>query len=241
MRFGKLAMIPVLAAGLLLCAAAPGDEPAATQPSVASAPAQDQTPGNIVRLRRAMRALAGRTRGVAPYTHEEWEQMMAFLQKYSPERAYVLAHLDVPENAPIRLDAIRKWRNYQFTKDHFPAVADALLKRFSLEDELFDLMLKAQADDSEIGEYRDLIHNKVSQLVKLDFAERQTRIDKLESMLNDEKQRLAHDQAMEDQIVDQRTDNIMNRLEKSIPGLTPTTQPTEHLQTQDVDEPQPGK
>lgn len=243
MKFLKLVAIPAFALATLICVSAPGDEPATrptTRPAAAAgASDQAQPPGNLLQFRRALRALSGRTRGVAPYTQQEWDDMMSFLQQYSPARAHVLANLDLPENAPIRLDAIRKWRNYNFTKEHFPAVADQLLKRFRLEDDLFAVMLKAQSDDSQLEEYRDLIHNKVAQLVQLDFAERQTRIGKLEKMLDDEKQKFAQDQAMEDKLVDQRTDKIMARLGQINSDIAPpTTRPQGQGEFQDMDDPQ---
>ncbi len=164
--------------------------------------------------------------------------MMGFLQQYSKARYHVLANLDLPENAPIRLDAIRKWRNYNFTKEHFPAIADELLKRFQLEDDLFVLMLDAQSDYMQLDQYRDKIRSKVAQLVQLDFAERQTRIDKLKKMLDAEEQKFAHDKAMEQALIDQRTDRIMGRLGKVSPDVAePTTRPQAPSEFQDVDNP----
>ncbi|HEX4053426.1 MAG TPA: hypothetical protein VHX86_04100 [Tepidisphaeraceae bacterium] len=239
MKFLKLAAVPIFALATLVCTSAPGDEPATRPAAAIGTSDQTQPPSNPAQIRRALRALSGRTRGVAPYTKQEWDDMMVFLQQYSPARAHVLANLDVPENAPIRLDAIRKWRNYNFTKEHFPAVADQLLKRFGKEDDLFALMLAAQSDNSQLDEYRDLIHNKVAEIVQLDFAERQTRIDKLAKMLDDEKQKFAQDQAMEDKLIDQRTDKIMSRLGQVDSDIAlPTTRPQAHDELQDVADPQ---
>ena len=159
---------------------------------------------------------AGRnaTAGVRPATPQEWDEMMDFLHTNSPARFSVLSSLNLPPTAEVRLDAIRKWRNYTFTRDHFPAVAGEMVQRFHLEDDLFSLTLSAQENPIDIDEYRDKIHDKIAQMVQLDFTERQTRIDKLEALLKDEKAKLAADQESEDKTVDQRTDAIMNRLEK---------------------------
>jgi len=242
MKFVRIMAAAIFAVGTQLCISAPGDEPA-TQPSVAIAPDQTQPPANLAQLRRALRALAGRPHGVAPYTQDEWNEMMVFLRQYSPARAHVLENLRLSQTAPIRLDIIQKWRNYNFAKEHFPELADQMLTRFSYEDELFDLMLKAQADDSGLGdEYYKRIHYKITQLVNENLTERQMRIDKLESVLSEEKQRLARDQANETKIVDRRTNAIMASLEKSNPELAPaTTQPSDHEQIQDVKDPQPAQ
>jgi hypothetical protein len=238
MKFLKLAAVPVFALGALFGAIAPGDEPA-TRPASSAVEQPDQTlpMNNPAQVRRALRALAGRTRGVAPYSQQEWDDMMEFLKQYSPARAHVLSHLNLPENAPLRLDAIHKWRNYNFIKDHFPAIADQMVHRFKLEDDLFTLMLKAQADNSPLDEYRDKIHNKVAQIVQLDFVERQTRIDQLQKLLESEKQAFAMDQAMVQKAIDHRTDTIMARLGRFSESPAPTTRPREQAELRDVNNP----
>jgi hypothetical protein len=238
MKFLKSATVSVFALGLIFSSASPGDEPATRPASAAVEPNQTSPTNSPAQLRRALRALAGRTRGVAPYSPQEWEDMMAFLKQYSPARWHVLANLNLAENAPLRLDAIRKWRNYNFVRDHFPAIADQMVHRFQLEDDLFDLMLKAQADNSELSQYRDLIHNKVAQIVQLDFVERQTRIDQLQKLLESEKQAFAMDQAMVQKVIDHRTDTIMARLGR-YPEETPTTRPQEQGELRDVSNPNP--
>jgi hypothetical protein len=239
MKLLKLAAVSVFAFGTLISVVSPGDEPA-TRPTPVSVEPDRPAPANSPsQLRRALRALAGRTRGVAPYSQQEWDDMMTFLGRYSPARAFVLAHLNLPENAPIRLDAIRKWRNFNFTKEHFPAIADQMLRRFHLEDDLFDLMLKAQADNSQLTEYRDLIHNKVAQIVQLDFVERQTRIDQLQKLLESEKQAFAMDQAMVQKVIDHRTDTIMARLGQLSPDTeSPTTHPAGQSEFRDAANPE---
>ncbi|HEY1922467.1 MAG TPA: hypothetical protein VGG44_06850, partial [Tepidisphaeraceae bacterium] len=214
----------VFAFGALFSAIAPGDEPATRPAPTAIEPDQTPTTNSPAQFRRALRALAGRTRGVAPYSQQEWDDMMVFLKQYSPARAHVLSHLNLAENAPLRLDAIRKWRDFNFIKQHFPAIADQMVHRFQLEDDLFALMLKAQADNSQLNEYRDLIHNKVAEIVQLDFVERQTRIDQLQKLLESEKQAFAMDQAMVQNVIDHRTDTIMARL-GWVNSTSPTTRP----------------
>jgi hypothetical protein len=234
----KLAASSIFALAMMMGVWASADEPA-TRPASDSSEIDGNGPaGNPAQIRRALRALSGRTRGVAPYTQQEWDDMMGFLQKYSPARARVLAGLNVPQNAPIRLDAIRKWRNYNFTKEHFPAIADQLLHRFQLEDELFALMIGAQSHASQLDEFRDKIHDKVAQIVQLDFAERQTRIDRLKKLLDDETQKLSQDQAMEENVIDQRTNTIMSRLEQSSPGVaSSTTRPAGQANIRDAADP----
>jgi hypothetical protein len=238
MKLLKLAAVSIFSLGTLI-SVAPGDEPATRPAPLAVEPDQAQPMNSPSQIRRALRALAGRTRGVAPYSQQEWDDMMEFLKQYSPARAHVLANLNLPQNAPIRLDAIRKWRSFNFIKEHFPAIADQMVHRFQLEDDLFALMLKAQADNSQLKEYRDLIHNKVSQIVELDFVERQTRIDQLQKLLENEKQAFALDQAMVQKVIDHRTDTIMARLGQFSPDVaSPTTHPADQGELRDASNPE---
>ncbi|MGD0387952.1 MAG: hypothetical protein ABSC42_03270 [Tepidisphaeraceae bacterium] len=224
----RLAAILILGVTMFASLAASADEPSTRPAQRAGPPLSTAGPvANPVRLRRALLALiAGRTANVRPYTQQEWDDMMAFMQENSPARGRVLANLHVPNNSPVRLDAIRKWRNYNFTKEHFPAVADQLLRRFKLEDDLFALTLTAQAEgEAGVAQMRDKIRGKIADMVQLDFSERQTRIDKLQKMLEEEKARLASDQASQDKLIDQRTNLIMNRLDKLSRASAPTTRP----------------
>jgi ribosome assembly protein YihI (activator of Der GTPase) len=102
------------------------------------------------------------------------------------------------------------------------------VKRVRLEDDLFALTMDAQSSgEAESASIREKIRDKIAEIVNLDFSERQTRIEKLEKMLDDEKTRLAADQSSVDKIIDRRTDQIMNRLEGLNRELSsPTTRPT---------------
>ena len=227
MKFRSMTAIFAIA---LACVAASANEPA-TRPDISAT----TRPANIPFLQwhRALRAFAGRTAGIRPYTQQEWDDMMDFMQTNAPTRWHILATLPLAPNAPVRLDAMRKWRNYVFTRDHFPDVADQLLKRFRLEDDLFALTLDAQSSgEVDSASIRDRIRSKIAEIVQLDFSERQTRIDKLEKMLDEEKSRLAADQASFDKIINQRTDQIMTRLDRLSRETAPTTRPM----TEEADE-----
>jgi hypothetical protein len=165
---------------------------------------------------RRLWGIAGaiRAAGVRPYTQEEWNEMMAFMEEHSPARAHVLSSLQLRPNSPFRLDAIQRWRNYNFTVEHFPDVKDLLLKRIQLEDDLFALTVDAQsAGETDSVYIRDRIRSKIAEIVQLDFSQREARIEKLEKMLDDEKARLEADQSSMDQTIDRRTNQIMDRLE----------------------------
>jgi hypothetical protein len=164
---------------------------------------------------------------IAPPTQQEWDEMMAFMEINSPARWRVLSTIPLRPNGVIRRQAINRYRNYLFTVQHFPDIKDLLLERIHLEDDLFALTLDAQSSgDTEIASIRDKIHGKIAEIVQLDFAERQARIDKLEKLLEQDKNSLAADQASEEKLIDARTDQIMGRLDRlSKEMASPTTRP----------------
>lgn len=234
MNIGKSTIAVMLALSLVFSAMAMADEPATRPAGIATGGGGGGGPV------RAFRALGvARVNGVRPYTQQEWDDMMEFLRVNSPSRWAVLGHAKLPEN--MRLDLIRKWRNYNFVKDQFPAVADVQLQRFHKEDDLFSLALEAQSYDVEDpvlrsryaavnNQLRELIRGKVAELVQLGFKERQLRIDKLQQMLTEETQKLSQDQSAEEQTVDKRVDAIMKRIQRNAAANNParpapTTQP----------------
>jgi hypothetical protein len=163
--------------------------------------------------------------------------MMKFMRQYSHARAKVLDSIQIDHNSPVALEAIRKFRNYVFTAQHFPAITDDLRSRFVKEDDLFYLMLvdRASADSSESLEYRDKIHDKVAEIVQLEIQIRQKRIDRLAALLADEKSNQQKEEANEDAEVDTRTDQIIKRLEKHNSNYAPpTTRPQVDGAAEDV-------
>lgn len=227
MKAFKIIAISFVGLAVLMCAGASADQPA-TRP--------DSSSYTNSQLRRAMRTFVGKTAGVRPPTQQEWDEMMVFMRKYSPERAFVLDSIPINHDSPIALEAALKWRNYIFTSEQFPAITDDLVRRFHLEDDLFDLSVKYRADEGSEGlELRDKIQAKVEQLVQLDFQIRQARIDRLQKLLADEKSKLETDKASEDEIVDRRTDLIIKRMEKLNPNLAPpTTRPEDNNTTDET-------
>jgi hypothetical protein len=229
MKIFKIITISFVGLAVLMCTGASADQPA-TRPATSSY--------SNSQFRRTLRALVvGKTAGVRPATPQEWDEMMVFMQKYSPARALVLESIPLNhETSPIALEAIRRWRNYVFTNEHFPAITDDLVRRFQLEDDLFELTLRDRADEGgEALELRDKIQAKVGQIVELEFQERQARIDRLQTIIADEKSRLQHDQSSEDDIIDRRTDTIIRSLEKLNPNLAPpTTRPEDTSSTDEM-------
>jgi hypothetical protein len=233
MKIVRIIAMTFVGLGALMCAGASADQPA-TRPAGGSYTNHQ--------LQGAMRALVGRTTGIRPATPQEWDDMMVFMRSNAPAQAYVLDSIPLRHDSPIALEATRKWRNYVFISEHFPTSSDGgtmigyLERQFRLEDDLFDLTLKDRADEgSEAIELQGKIRDKVAEIFQLDLNIRQARIDRLQELLTREKNNLLKAQASEDDIIDQRTDMIIKRLEKRNPNLAPpTTRPEEPSSTDEV-------
>jgi hypothetical protein len=220
-------------------APAPAAGPTTRESKPTTRPARPTMLGSRRQLRFPAIAVIGpRLPLLRPATPQEIDEMLDFMSQYSRARYRVLSELNLPPTSPVLVDAINKWRNYTLTKDHFPAVADMMLQRFELEDDLFSLTLTAQQEGGSSAEpvIREKIHDKVKKIVDTEFAERQARIERLETLLNEEKGKLAADQASEDKVVDQRTNGIMNRLERLNRSLVP---PTTRPNPQSASQPNP--
>lgn len=232
MKLIKTIAISVLGTAVLICAGASADQPA-TRPAGSGGGAAY----NNRQVNRMSRAIFGKNAGIRPPTDQEWNDMMDFMRNYSHARYYVLSTIPVAHDSPIALEAVRRWRNYVYTSEHFPAITSDLLRRFQLEDDLFELTLRDRADEGTEGiQLQEKIHNKVAEIVQLEFSERQARIDRLQKILADEKTKLQTDQSNEDDIVDRRTDTILARLEKRNPNLAPpTSRPVEPSSVDNID------
>jgi hypothetical protein len=187
-------------------------------PLLASADGPATAPGNFDQPmfpRFGLRPIGGRA---------EWDDMIDFMNQYSPNRARILNRDDLWENNIRARNAIlKKWRDYKFVSEHFPEVAKLRVQRFQIEDQIFGLELQARRDPTILNTLRPQIHEKAAQLVSLSIQERQLRIAKMEKLIASEKQKLSEDQSQQDALIDQRTDRIMDRLSGNVPTTAPST------------------
>lgn len=158
----------------------------------------------------------------------EWDEMMGFLAANSPNRARVLSQIDVWNNYPViaRGEVLRKWRNYKFVSEHFPEAAPLRIQKFRVEDDLFGLELQVRADPSQLQDMRSQVRAKEAELVQLADQEHQLRIQKLEKLLAQERQKLADEQSQQEKLIDQRTDKMMQRLSRVAAKAAAATRPS---------------
>jgi len=209
MKAVKLTILLVLGLALMVSTTARGNGPS-TRPVVPS--------GNFsTEIRAALRNMFMIPRAnLVHFTPDEWNEMMSFMEIYSPARWSVLQMTDLPEESTIRQGLIRKWRAYRFVKEHFPEMARLQERRFTLEDDLFKLAMDEKdwekegstpAGDGE--DIRERIHAKVAELVELGIQEDQLRIDRLNRMLGELHAKLAQDKASAQHRIDDRTERLM--------------------------------
>jgi hypothetical protein len=145
-------------------------------------------------------------------TEQELQQVSAFMQQYSPNRWQAFQQL--PRNGPLRRGITRfvfgHWRRLQDLKQMDPALYDLRLRQVQLEDQLFGLLtpLKtAAAREAKRAELRPIVQEDV----EIGLKERAQRIERLQTLLQREQEKLAADQKDRDAIVDRRVESLVKQ------------------------------
>jgi hypothetical protein len=195
-----LALLPIAA-----LAQAPATRPAAKSP-VANSGAAAAAPGRAGG--RPLGVLSGAS--TRPYTQQEWDEMISFLDANSPLRAKALRN---PNNIPEanRLNLIRTFRAYKLIKDQNPEIAELRVQRFQNEDKLYGLQLDAHRFPDRIPQIREEIRKTVEQLVDLGLKEHEVRIHRLQSLQADEQAKLEEERAGAMTAIELRTNRILDQ------------------------------
>jgi hypothetical protein len=129
----------------------------------------------------------------------EREEVMRFMEKYSPRRAQRLK--DVPEKRqePILRHIDAQYRALQRAKDEDPQIYELRLKRLPIEDAMFDLGWQLKHDDDNTTrvtneELRSRLRDQVRQFVDNCLEERRLRADRQAQRIRQEQQKLESEQ-----------------------------------------------
>jgi hypothetical protein len=170
---------------------------------------------------------------LAPTT-SEWEDISAFMKEHSPERFKALSNL--PEGrARTSLVALatRNYRNLLRMRNEQPDVAQLMMDRVELEDQIFKLANQLKSAKNQADRQSDtdkkLLQQKIGELLDMNIKERQLRISKLEKTLQNEQTQLAEDSKNRDELIERRLHVFLDgRLDGSPQDnrdQKPTTQP----------------
>jgi hypothetical protein len=185
---------------------------------------------NYPRYRLGGYGLRGR-QDLAPTTNE-WEDITAFMKEHSPERLKALNSLPDgrPRNNLVML-ATRNYRNMLRMRNEQPDIAQLMVDRVELEDQIFKLTNQARSGKSkgDSDSNKKLLQQKIGELLDMNIKERQLRIARLEKTLQSEQAQLAEDSKNRDELVERRFHVFLgDRLDASPQDnrdQKPTTQP----------------
>jgi hypothetical protein len=117
-----------------------------------------------------------------------------------------------PRGFRLRSLFTQRYRVLQRVKENDSQGYETRLKRFTLEDEIWDLgrQLRDAADTSREQELRQQLRGKIAEWLDMGTAERRERIRRMEKTLETEKQELARDQSQREEIIQRRLRQAMN-------------------------------
>jgi len=147
----------------------------------------------------------------------QWENLMAFLQQYSPNRWALVNHLKPQPNAPIRMRMLQRWVTLLQT-EHTP-MYPLEVQEFQIEDAILGECVelnaaRAAGDDPRVKSVEDGIAKNVASLVDLNIKEREARIERLKNLVEVQSAILDQEKTHVDQIVKSRTVAISDSADK---------------------------
>jgi hypothetical protein len=211
---------------------APGraDDPA-TQPSDTTPPAPMPN-DNPYRFRRFDGGF-GRFNGPGGYYRipaAELADISAFMKEHSPERFKAISNLPELPRQRLMMEAFRNWRNYQYVKINQPDLAELMVTRVELEDQAFKLVnqIKTEKPDDPKAALADrqLLQEKIGQLLDTNIKERQLRIARLQKTLESEQELLTRDSKHRDELVERRLHAFLGSADLTTGDQGDTTKPT---------------
>lgn len=141
-----------------------------------------------------------------------WEEVARFFQENSPNRWEMFETLAEEQKQESRRRMIGVYRTIlPALKGGDQATLDLFKKRIALEDEIFGLRMEAMRKGIRPLELRDKLREKGRELVRLDIAEREARIQRLRAALEHEEKRLEQDKQNIDRLVEQHLRDIGRR------------------------------
>jgi len=119
----------------------------------------------------------------------------------------------LPEQSRFRNDRllpmlVGKYRMMAKMKDADPELYEFSVKQEKLRDDAFAI-LRQLHDTNAQGDPRANLRDKMRELVDVLLEERQSRIEKLERALAEQKAKLAQDQSTKEALIEQQTDRVV--------------------------------
>jgi hypothetical protein len=158
---------------------------------------------------------------------DEWDQVMAFMRENSPNRHQLLLRQNPGPNAPARVRLLQRWRTLQQLQQSGETdLYDLSTAQFREEDVVVGLsaqyrQARNRGNMPRMNQLRQDIGAEAAKLVDLGLQERALRIQHAETLLQAQKDKLEQDKANEQELVQQRTEQIMTNQTQGGRGAAP--------------------
>jgi hypothetical protein len=221
-------MVAVLLGGLICC-----DLPAVLAQETTTRPAHEfrsrphDNPRDGARGRGGPRE-GGRDEGrpggfrFVPPSDEEWKLVEAFAAEYSPNRLAVLNKMRDAHEPGYRIAQaflVSRYRATASMKEHDPDLYAARVEGVKLEDSVFGAVEAGDGAADAPAEKKAALRENVTKLVASNLQERERRIARMAEILADQKRQLDADKANQEQLVDDKMNDIQRDGVKSLmPG-----------------------
>ncbi len=204
----SLSLIVTAGAAMLMpVAASRSGGPVAAAQSGARIVAPPTTRGGLIR--RGTRGIHRRGPASRPATREDIDELMAFLEKNSPNRYKMLRDANIPPDDAYWTEPLAKLHEYQAMVRELPKLGEKWLERFKLEDDLLALAVEIQEKPWQREELRPKVHDVVRELSDVNIAEQQVRVDRLKELLAYESKKFEELSTDKDRKIEDRTERIM--------------------------------
>jgi hypothetical protein len=146
-------------------------------------------------------------------TPEQWAETEAFLKEHSPHRWD--AYLQLPENNP-RKQALKafiyaRYASLRDLADHDEKLYKIRVDQLGVEDRIYGLLhdLKGAGEPAQQQDLKASLREAVSKWVDLNLGERKIRIQRLETALKVEQEKLAKDEKAREAFVDRQLEQVL--------------------------------
>jgi hypothetical protein len=164
----------------------------------------------------------GQFNGPIKYTPEEFDTAREFAQKNFPSFYDMFTQL--PEKGPMRnalaQRMVGRYRNMMRMQDQNPELYTTMLDQAKLEDKAIGYareMRNAKTDAAK-ADAKAKLDNTVAQIIDQSLTERQQRIEKLRSLLDDQEKKLKEDQDNKDQLIAQQINHTQQEFDRMLRG-----------------------
>ena len=214
-----VAIVAVGGHALSMAAGADDVDPPATSTTQPAPPRSSPAPDGYTRRQNHMgggfgggpRFFAGRAS--QPPTDAERDEAMAFMAQHAPQYTKTVTGLPDDEYRTRVEDMVASaYATYQQLKPNNPELYSVILKRIEVEDRIFGLRMKVRAapDETAREALENEVHDQVTTWCDLSLRERHLRLERLEKTVQQEKSRLAEDDAKRDDLISSRVYSIMH-------------------------------